>query len=57
MGIALFHFGALFAILGHAAGLLIPTSWTQALGISDHTYHVVAVAAGTVAGSCCARVS
>ncbi|MFF3064095.1 respiratory nitrate reductase subunit gamma [Oerskovia sp. NPDC057915] len=49
-GSPLFHFGALFAILGHAAGLLIPTSWTQALGISDHTYHVVAVAAGTVAG-------
>ncbi|RXR23751.1 respiratory nitrate reductase subunit gamma [Oerskovia turbata] len=49
-GSPLFHFGALFAILGHAAGLLIPTSWTRALGISDHTYHVVAVAAGTVAG-------
>lgn len=49
-GSPLFHFGALFAILGHAAGLLIPTSWTQALGISDHAYHVVAVAAGTVAG-------
>jgi nitrate reductase gamma subunit len=49
-GSPLFHFGALFAILGHAAGLLVPTSWTRALGISDHVYHVVAVAAGTVAG-------
>jgi nitrate reductase gamma subunit len=49
-GSPLFHIGALMAILGHAAGLLIPTSWTQAIGISDHVYHTVAVAAGTVAG-------
>lgn len=49
-GSPLFHVGALMAILGHAAGLLVPTSWTQALGISDHAYHLVAVVAGTVAG-------
>ncbi len=49
-GSPLFHFGALFAILGHVSGLLIPPSWTRALGISDHTYHQVAVVAGTVAG-------
>lgn len=46
----LFHVGALLAILGHIGGLLIPAEWTRALGISDHTYHVVAVAAGTAAG-------
>ncbi|MFD2839519.1 respiratory nitrate reductase subunit gamma [Populibacterium corticicola] len=50
LGSPLFHFGALFAILGHVGGLLIPPSWTRFVGISDHTYHVVAVAAGTVAG-------
>ncbi|GIG25680.1 respiratory nitrate reductase subunit gamma [Cellulomonas denverensis] len=49
-GSPLFHFGALLVILGHVGGLLIPSSWTRALGISDHTYHVVAVAGGTVAG-------
>lgn len=50
LGSPLFHFGALFAILGHVGGLMIPETWTRAIGISDHAYHVIAVAAGTVAG-------
>lgn len=50
LGSPLFHFGALFVIVGHIGGLLVPESWTRAVGISDHTYHVVAVAGGTVAG-------
>lgn len=49
-GSPLFHIGALMAIMGHAAGLLIPESWTHALGIPDDAYHFVAVAMGTVAG-------
>lgn len=49
-GSPLFHFGALLAILGHAAGLLIPASWTDALGISEHLWHTTAVAMGTFAG-------
>ncbi len=49
-GSPLFHFGALFVIAGHIGGLLIPASWTRALGISDHLYHNIAVAAGTTAG-------
>ena len=51
-GSPLFHFGILVVLLGHVMGLLVPESWTTALGISDHTYHVVAVALGTVAGVC-----
>jgi len=51
-GSPLFHFGILVVLLGHVMGLLIPESWTTALGISDHAYHVVAVALGTVAGVC-----
>lgn len=49
-GSPLFHIGALLVIAGHIGGLLVPQSWTRAVGISDHTYHVVAVAGGTVAG-------
>lgn len=49
-GSPLFHFGALFAIAGHIGGLLIPASWTDALGVSEHTYHNVAVIMGTFAG-------
>lgn len=46
----LFHFGILFVAAGHFVGLLIPASWTSALGISEHAYHIVAVTAGSVAG-------
>src|SRR5690606_39819192 len=33
IGSPLFHFGILVVILGHVAGLVIPKSWTQAVGI------------------------
>jgi nitrate reductase gamma subunit len=51
-GSPLFHFGILAALLGHVAGLGIPASWTSAVGISEHAYHVVAVSTGAVAGFC-----
>lgn len=46
----LFHFGILFVVLGHFGGLVIPQSFTSAMGISEHLYHVVAVTAGSIAG-------
>jgi nitrate reductase gamma subunit len=46
----LFHFGILGVLAGHVVGLLVPESWTSAIGISEHTYHVVAVTLGTIAG-------
>jgi len=48
-GSPLFHYGILLALGGHVIGLLVPESWTSAAGISETTYHVVAVALGTVA--------
>ncbi|MEU5957616.1 respiratory nitrate reductase subunit gamma [Streptomyces sp. NPDC047525] len=51
IGSPLFHFGMLFVVLGHVVGLLIPQSWTDAVGVSDHTYHLVAVGTGAVAGA------
>ena len=50
VGSPLFHFGILMALGGHVMGLVIPKSWTERLGISEHLYHVVAVAAGSIAG-------
>lgn len=50
IGSPLFHFGMLFVVLGHVVGLLVPKSWTDAAGLSDHAYHLVALATGTVAG-------
>jgi nitrate reductase gamma subunit len=51
-GSPLFHFGVLMVLLGHIGGLLIPKSWTQAVGVSEHAYHLAAVFLGTVAGFC-----
>jgi nitrate reductase gamma subunit len=48
-GSPLFHLGAFAAIAGHAVGLLVPKAWTEAVGVSEELYHVVAVGAGTVA--------
>ena len=50
LGSPLFHFGMLGVVGGHAIGLLIPQSWTDAVGISHHAYHVVAIGGGIVSG-------
>jgi nitrate reductase gamma subunit len=48
----LFHIGILAVVGGHVIGLLIPESWTHALGLSETAYHVIAVGLGLVAGIC-----
>ena len=50
IGSPMFHFGILVVIVGHVIGLVIPESWTHAIGLSEHAYHVQAVILGTVAG-------
>ncbi|TDD64680.1 respiratory nitrate reductase subunit gamma [Actinomadura darangshiensis] len=52
IGSPLFHFGILVVLLGHIGGILIPESWTEAAGVSEHAYHVTALALGSVAGLC-----
>lgn len=47
----LFHWGMVFVILGHVMGLAFPKSWTRAVGISDHAYHLIATIPGTIAGT------
>ncbi len=46
----MFHFGILVVVAGHAIGLMIPESWTHALGLSERAYHLQAVILGSVAG-------
>lgn len=46
-----FHLGVLAAIGGHVLGILIPQSWTAAIGVTDSMYHVLAVAGGVSAGA------
>lgn len=50
IGSPLFHFGILVVLLGHIGGLVIPKSWTEAVGVSEEAYHISAVVLGTVAG-------
>ncbi|XRQ14450.1 respiratory nitrate reductase subunit gamma [Actinomadura welshii] len=52
IGSPLFHFGILVVFLGHVGGLAIPDRWTEAAGITEHMYHVIAVVLGTIAGFC-----
>src|SRR3954447_4505390 len=52
IGSPLFPFGILLVVAGHIGGLLIPESWTEAVGIGETAYHAVAVTLGTVAGFC-----
>jgi len=47
----LFHLGFLAVIAGHVVGLLIPEEWTESWGISEGTYHAMAVGLGLVAGA------
>ena len=46
----LFHFGMLGVVFGHFLGLVIPQSWTDAIGINETAYHIIAMAGGIPAG-------
>ena len=42
----LFHYGLVGVFAGHMVGLLIPASWTAAMGISNDAYHLGALVMG-----------
>ena len=46
----MFHYGALAAVGGHVIGLMIPKSFTEAVGMSENTYRWFSAIAGAVAG-------
>ena len=48
-GSPIFHYATFGAIAGHVIGILIPESWTHAVGIPEPVYHWFSAAAGTVA--------
>jgi nitrate reductase gamma subunit len=48
-----FHYGALAAIGGHVIGLMIPKSFTEAIGMSENTYRWFSAIAGALAGAVC----
>jgi len=50
LGNWLFHIGIVPVFFGHVAGLGIPKSWMNALGVSDHLYHIGAIYIGSLFG-------
>lgn len=50
LGSPLFHYGILLVAGGHIVGLLIPQGATESIGMSEHTYHLMAASLGTLAG-------
>ena len=50
IGSPLFHFGMLGVVGGHVIGLLVPESWTDAVGVTPTIYHTAAVTGGLLAG-------
>ncbi|MGC5629824.1 respiratory nitrate reductase subunit gamma [Georgenia sp. Z1344] len=53
IGSPMFHFGIIGIFFGHAVGLGIPASWTDAIGLSDHAYHLMAITIGLAAAVAC----
>ncbi|MBR7797380.1 MAG: respiratory nitrate reductase subunit gamma [Bacillota bacterium] len=50
VGSLLFHWGIIFVFGGHIFGLIIPIGLYNALGITEHMYHTVAIILGFPAG-------
>lgn len=49
-GSLLFHWGIVFAFVGHVMGMIIPMEFYELIGITDHMYHFGAIVAGGFAG-------
>lgn len=45
-----FHYGILFVLAGQLVGLFVPMSWTDAVGVDEHLYHLFSLYGGTAAG-------
>lgn len=50
IGSTLFHFGIIFVLGGHFLGILVPVSFYNALGVTEHQYHIIALTFGIPAG-------
>ncbi|WP_031547243.1 respiratory nitrate reductase subunit gamma [Salinicoccus luteus] len=46
VGSILFHFSVIPVFFGHVVGLLIPARWLEAVGVTEHLYHLGAVYVG-----------
>jgi len=51
LGITIFHWGIIFTLLGHGAGLLIPQRYWDAVGIDSQTHTAFATYSGVLVGA------
>jgi nitrate reductase gamma subunit len=51
VGSPLFHFGILAVFAGHVLGLGVPEWFTDNLGITEDTYHLISAGPGAIAGT------
>src|SRR5699024_1123984 len=50
IGSPLFHWGIVFAVIGHVVGMVVPKGFYVASGITDEMYHFGAIFGGGLAG-------
>lgn len=50
IGSPLFHYGIIFAFIGHVMGMLLPKSIYDMMGVTDEMYHLFAIVGGGFAG-------
>lgn len=50
IGSPLFHWGIVFAFIGHLMGMVVPKGFYEFFGITDHLYHTGAIYGGGLAG-------
>src|SRR5699024_7921729 len=50
IGSPLFHWGIVFAVIGHVMGMVVPKGFYVAIGITDEMYHIGAIFGGGLAG-------
>jgi len=51
LGITIFHWGIIFTLMGHGAGLLIPQKYWDAVGIDSQTHTLFATYSGVIVGA------
>jgi nitrate reductase gamma subunit len=50
-GVTFFHWGIIFTLLGHGAGLLIPQRYWDAVGINSQAHTLFATYSGFIVGA------
>ena len=51
LGITIFHWGIIFTLLGHGAGLLVPQRYWDLVGIDSQTHTMFALYSGVLVGA------